>query len=143
MFIRRPRRSDSTGWLTVSGNRARHRGFTLIELLVVMGILGLLLTLALPRYFKSLDQAKEVALAENLKVMRAQIDRFYADRGRFPEALTELVEERYLRDIPLDPVTESRESWVTIAPPDGANGIMDVHSGAQGQTRDGTAYDQL
>lgn len=123
-----------------SGKRG---GFTLIELLVVMSILGLLLALALPRYFRSLDHAKDVALIENLKVMRVQIDRFFADRGRYPETLEELVEARYLREVPIDPITESRESWVTVPPPDASSGIMDVHSGAQGQTRDGASYDQF
>lgn len=102
---------------TVGGERdapdvegcAKRRGFTLIELLVVMGVIGLLLALALPRYFKSLEHAKDVALAENLKVMRTQIDRFYADRGRYPETLHELVDARYLRDVPMDPITQSRE----------------------------------
>lgn len=119
------------------------RGFTLIELLVVMGILGLLLALALPRYFRSLDRAKEVALVENLKVMRTQIDRFHGDRGRFPESLSELVEQRYLRDVPLDPITESRDTWLTVPPSDSANAVMDVYSGAPGQTRDGVAYGEL
>lgn len=118
-------------------------GFTLIELLVVMSILGLLLSLALPRYFRSLDHAKAVALAENLRVMRMQIDRFHGDRGRFPETLTELVEQRYLRDLPLDPMTDSRDTWVIVPPGDSATGVMDVRSGARGQTRDGVAYDEL
>jgi general secretion pathway protein G len=136
---------------TVSGERvvpradarAQRRGFTLIELLVVMGIIGLLLALALPRYFKSLERAKDVALVENLKVMRTQIDRFYADRGRYPETLHELVDARYLREVPVDPITESREGWSVTPPPDAATGVMDVHSSARGQTRDGIAYDQL
>jgi general secretion pathway protein G len=123
--------------------RGKRRGFTLIELLVVMGIIGLLLALALPRYFKSLEHAKEVALAENLKVMRTQIDRFYADRGRYPETLQELVDERYLREVPVDPVTELRGGWSIVPPTDAASGVMDVHSSAPGQTRDGIAYDQL
>lgn len=123
--------------------RRKRRGFTLIELLVVMGIIGLLLALALPRYFKSLEHAKDVALAENLKVMRTQIDRFYEDRGRYPQTLQELVDARYLRDVPVDPITESRDGWLTVPPPDAASGVMDVHSGARGQTRDGIAYDQL
>lgn len=120
-----------------------HNGFTLIELLIVMSILGLLLALALPRYFKSLDQAKEVALAENLKVMRTQIDRFYADRGRYPEELAELVEARYLREVPVDPITESRDSWLIVPPTDASTGVMDVHTGAQGQTRTGISYQEL
>lgn len=120
------------------------RGFTLIEMLVVMAIVGLMLTIALPRYFGSLDKSKDVALRENLQVLRTTIDKFYADKGRYPETLDELVEQRYLRAVPVDPVTGTRESWVLVNSPEADTaGVADIRSGAQGQDRDGVPYESL
>lgn len=122
----------------------RPQGFTLIELLVVMSILALLLTLALPRYFSSLEHSKEVTLQENLKVMRDTLDKFYADRGRYPDTLELLVTERYLRHVPVDPITESAQTWITVPPENiELGGIYDVRSGAPGNTRGGTPYAEL
>ena len=119
-------------------------GFTLIELLVVMSIIALLLTIAVPRYFGSLNRSREVALMENLQVLRTTLDKFHADKGRYPETLDELVEQRYLRAVPLDPVTETDATWVLVAPREtSATGVADVRSGASGQTRDGRRYDSL
>jgi general secretion pathway protein G len=89
------------------GRRLRGQGFTLIELLVVLSIIALLLTLAVPRYFNSIDVAKEAVLRENLHLVRETIDKFYADKGRYPESLDELVSEKYLRALPYDPITGS------------------------------------
>jgi general secretion pathway protein G len=119
--------------------RARH-GFTLIELLVVMAIIGLLLSIAAPRYFASIDKAKEIALHETLRVTRSQIDKYYADRGRYPLTLNELVTDRYLQSVPIDPLTESPDSWVVVAPSGGENGVADIKSGAPGSARDGMAF---
>jgi general secretion pathway protein G len=120
------------------------RAFTLIELLVVMTIIGLLLALALPRYFGSIDKSKETVLKENLRVTRTQLDRFFADRGRHAQSLEELVSEKYLRTVPVDPITESAETWILVQADDpDAPGIADLHSGARGQARDGTPYDAL
>lgn len=117
-----------------------HRGFTLMELLVVMAILGLLLAIAAPRYFDSVDNAKEVALRTNLRLMRESIDKYRADTGHYPPALEELATQRYLRVIPPDPVTESASTWVSVAHPDGlTQGVYDVRSGAAGTGRDGTS----
>lgn len=122
----------------------RRRGFTLIEMLVVLAIVALLLSIAAPRYFGSLEKSRDAALQENLRVIRTSLDRFHADKGRYPESLEELVEERYLREVPMDPITESRTSWVLQAPPDGAaNGVADVKSAARGLTKSGRAYDSL
>lgn len=118
------------------------RGFTLIELLVVLAILGTLLTLAVPRYFSTVDKAKEAVLRENLAVMRDAIDKFYSDQGRYPAKLDDLVTQRYLRKLPLDPVTQSAATWMIVAPP-ASTGVYDVKSGAKGKTRDGTAYSEL
>lgn len=122
--------------------RAAKRGFTLIEMLIVMAIVALLLTLALPHYFGSLDKSKDVALHENLKVLRVTLDRFFADKGRYPDTLEELVEQKYLRAVPIDPITDSSRSWILIAAKDAeVKGIVDVKSGAPGLARDGHAYD--
>lgn len=124
----------------------RHRlraGFTLIELLVVMAIVALLLTIAVPRYFGSLTHSKEVALRENLLVLRVTLDKFAGDKGHFPEDLEQLVTERYLRAVPLDPVTESAATWVLVASTEADTpGVVDVRSGAPGAGADGVAYAQ-
>jgi general secretion pathway protein G len=113
-------------------------------MLVVLSIVALLLTVAVPRYFGSLDKSREVALKENLRVLRVSIDKFQADKGRYPASLQELVDERYLREVPLDPITESASTWVPVAPREGdASGVADVRSGASGQTREGQPFDAL
>ena len=121
----------------------RTRGFTLMELMVVMAIIASLMTLALPRYFNSVERSREAVLRQDLSIMRDAIDKFYADRGRYPATLEELAERRYLRRVPVDPVTESATTWVVVAPPDGElrEGVYDVRSGAPGQSLDGEAYE--
>ena len=122
----------------------KNKGFTLIELLVVMAIVATLLTIAVPRYFGSVDKSKEVALKENLQVLRSGIDKFYGDKGVYPASLAELVEHKYFRAVPLDPVTESATTWQGVASPDPDKpGLADVRSGARGKTRDGVPYEQL
>ncbi|MDH4061538.1 MAG: prepilin-type N-terminal cleavage/methylation domain-containing protein [Aquincola sp.] len=120
---------------------ARPRGFTLIELLVVMAIIGTLLAMASPRYFRSVDHAREAALRQDLAVMRDAIDKHHADTGRYPAALEELVAKRYLRRIPADPITESTDTWVILPPTDSEQGaVYNVASGAPGSGRDGTPF---
>lgn len=122
---------------------ARSNGFTLVELLVVLAIVALLLSIAAPRYFGSVDRSREAVLKENLFLMRDAIDQYHADKGRYPPSLEALVAEKYLRRVPLDPVTESTASWIALAPggeAGGAGGVFDVRSGAEGRARDGTAY---
>jgi general secretion pathway protein G len=121
----------------------RRRGFTLIELMVVMAIVATLLTLALPRYFGSLDKSKEAVLKENLYQMREAISRYYADKGKYPESLDALAAEKYLRKVPLDPITESAATWLLVQPEDPQkSGVVDVRSGAAGKSRDGSEFSQ-
>ena len=120
---------------------ARRRGFTLIELLVVLGIIALLLTLAVPRFFPSIDKSRETILAENLRNTREIIGQYYSDTGRYPDSLEQLVEKKYLRGLPVDPLTESTTTWTVVAPEDGAlGGVVDLHSGAPGNDRGGKPY---
>ncbi|ALK96369.1 type II secretion system protein G [Massilia sp. WF1] len=119
----------------------RTRGFTLIELLVVLGIVALLLTLAVPRFFPSVDKTRETILAENLRTARAVIDQFHADTGRYPESLEQLVEKKYLPRLPYDPVLESDAGWVVVPPEEpGRGNVYDLHSGAEGKGRNGKPY---
>ena len=117
------------------------RGFTLIELLVVLAIIATLLTIALPRYFSSVDKSKEAVLKENLYQMRDAIGKYYADRGKYPESLQSLATDKYLRTVPLDPVTDSATTWIVVAPEDPQKGgVQDVKSGAQGKALDGSEF---
>jgi len=118
-------------------------GFTLIELMVVMTIVALLLTLALPRYFGSVDKSKEAVLKENLHQIREAISRYYADKGRYPESLDTLASDKYLRRVPIDPITESTATWQLVQPEDAQKGgVYDIRSGAPGKSRDGSEYSQ-
>jgi len=123
---------------------SRTTGFTLIELLVVMAIIATLLTLVAPRYFGSVDHSKEVVLKQSLSTVRDAIDKYYGDTGRYPESLQDLVDKRYLRSMPVDPVTESSTTWELVPPADAAKGgVYDVRSGAAGTTRDGKPFSEL
>lgn len=126
---------------TVSG-KALRGGFTLIELLVVLAIVATLLSIAAPRYLRSVDDAREAALKSNLTQLREAIDHFHADRGSYPQALADLVERRYLRSIPVDPVTESAQTWKLLPAPgaEDTGAIYDVRSGADGTSRLGEPY---
>lgn len=140
----------------------RSCAFTLIELLVVLAILALLLTIATPRYIHHVERAREATLRASLKVMREAIDKFAGDQGHLPASLDELVARNYLTSVPVDPITEKRDTWVTVteaeliaaapprpaaasadpgaaAPPD--PGIADVRSGAPGKGEDGSPYE--
>ena len=128
--------------LIVNG-KTRWRGFTLIELLVVMAIIALLLALAWPRYFGHIDKSKEVILKQDLAVMRDAIDKYHGDKGRYPESLDELVSARYLRAVPVDPITQAPNTWVVVPPPtDETGAVYDIKSGAAGTAKDGTTYSE-
>ncbi len=124
----------------------RSRGFTLIELLIVMTVLGILASIAVPSYQRSQIKAREAVLMEDLYQMRRSIDAYYADHARYPEVLEELVENKYLRDIPRDPFTKSDESWEEVPPTFSLEGevaeggVADVRSGSLLVGLNGTPY---
>ena len=127
--------------MKVSTLDARARGFTLIELLVVLAIVSTLLLLVTPRYFSRVDASKEAVLRNNLRTTRDLLDKFYADNGRYPESLDELVEKKYLRALPGDPLAESATAWQIVPAPDGYKGaVYDIRSGAPGTALDGRKY---
>ncbi len=117
------------------------RAFSLIELLVVMAIVGTLLSIVAPRYFSHLDRAKEVVLRTNLATIRDAIDKYHADKGRYPESLSLLTAERYLRELPVDPMTERADTWLAVPPPGTAEALVhDVRSGSAGVGSDGRRF---
>ncbi len=117
------------------------QGFTLVELLVVLAILALLLTLAVPRYFAGIERAKDATLRQDLSVIRESIDKFYADTGQYPKSLEDLVERKYIRKLPVDPITDSTDTWLITGPEPPLEGdVYDIHSGAPGAAKDGSKY---
>ena len=123
----------------IVNGRGAVRGFTLIELIVVMSIIATLLTIAVPRYFKSLERSKEAVLKQDLSVLRDAIDKFNSDLGHNPDTLADLVTHRYVRSLPVDPFTRNADSWVvTMSDDDETPGIVDVHSSSPGAALDGT-----
>jgi general secretion pathway protein G len=135
-------------WRIVTGNAARgagaarraQGGFTLIELLIVMAIIGTLLSIAVPRYFHTVQRARETVLRQDLSILREAIDKYYSDLGKYPEQLTALAEKRYVRSLPVDPFTKVVDSWTAVQSDDPDHpGIRDVHSGSAELASDGTA----
>lgn len=119
----------------------RRAGFTLIELMVALAIVALLLSIAVPRYFGGLTRAEEAVLKENLMLLRDAIDKHFADTGRYPAGLEDLVAKKYLRAVPSDPITQSATTWVQVPPADARlGGVFDVKSGAQGAATNGKPY---
>jgi general secretion pathway protein G len=116
------------------------RGFTLIELLIVMAIIGTLLSIAVPKYFHSLEHAREAVLKQDLSILREAIDKYYADRNEYPETLQVLAEKHYIRAVPIDPFTNSADTWALVPSeePDQA-GVRDLHSGSAATAADGAA----
>lgn len=112
------------------------RGFTLVELMVVLTVIALLLSVVVPDYIGRVRRAEEAVLKENLMVMRDALDKHYADAGKYPASLDELVSKRYLRAIPADPFTASPQTWIAVPPANPATGgIYDVRSAAKGYER--------
>jgi general secretion pathway protein G len=118
------------------------KGFTFIELLIVLALMALLASLVVSVSVGKIRQSKESALKEDLHNMRKALDDFYADQGKYPVKLQDLVEKHYLRSIPLDPLTESEDTWQTeiSQDPSQKGGIVDVHSGSGDQPKDGKPY---
>ena len=152
-FTRRNARSRHSARSTQHGFVSEHpahstqhffsAGFTLIELIVVMAIIALLFTIAVPRYWHSTDKAREAVLKQDLAQMRAAIDQYHADRGKYPERLEDLVDRKYLRAIPQDPITQSTTTWIIVPPPDAVSGtVYDIKSGAAGAALDGRSYSE-
>jgi len=139
-------------WRTVTGSASvGHaqmgsrvaRGFTLIELLVVMTIIAVLLTIAVPRYFKTLEHSRETVLRQDLSTLREAIDKHFGDYGQYPDSLVALVERKYIRAVPIDPMTKTAESWQPVVSDDPDHpGIRDIHSSAPGNGVDGTPFNQ-
>lgn len=137
-----------------AGVRRHEQGFTLLELIIVVAIIGILATIAMPKLMHTPDKAKEAVLRTDLRTFRDVIDQYYADKGKYPESLDVLVEDQYMRSIPIDPMTRSADTWVTVleepkadaAPVEGDEeskpGIMDVHSGSDLTGSNGTPYSE-
>ena len=107
---------------------SKGRGFTLIELMVVMVLIALLLTLAVPRYFSTIDTGKQRVQLQNISAIRDAIDKYYGDVGKYPATLQDLVDKKYLRSVPVDPITDL-PNWVVVPPADpNLTGVFDVKS---------------
>ena len=118
------------------------RGFTLVELMVVLTVIALLLSVVVPDYVGRVRRAEEAVLQENLTIMRDALDKHFADAGKYPRTLDELVSKRYLRSIPKDPLTQTA-SWSVVGPTDPEKGgVYDIHSAAKGVGSNGTPYER-
>lgn len=128
--------------------RAVERGFTLIEMLIVVAIVGILAGLATVQLRQTPRKAKEAVLKEDLFVLRDVIDQYFADKGSYPASLQTLVDEGYIRKVPVDPFTESDQTWVeeeanfADADSDSGGGVNDVRSGSTGTAMDGSSYSE-
>ncbi|HUK87672.1 MAG TPA: prepilin-type N-terminal cleavage/methylation domain-containing protein [Terriglobales bacterium] len=126
--------------------RHKTRGFTLIEMMIVISLIIILLGLAIPNYVQSLRRAKEAVLRDDLFTLRTSIDQYTYDKLRAPQSLDDLVTAGYLHEVPVDPMTNSRETWVVVnedvmeSIDQTQPGITDVHSGSEATALDGTAY---
>jgi len=145
-WSRRTRIAADLSRRTVQATQSRQGGFTLIELMIVMALIVILASISLAVYTNSVTRAKESVLKEDLFRMRDAIDQYYSDKGKYPSSLQDLVSEKYLRSIPVDPFTNSADTWREVpAEPDPTNptaqsGVYDVKSGSELKALDGTNY---
>lgn len=118
------------------------KAFTLVEILVVLAIIATLLSIVSPRFFHYLTQSKETTLKHDLNTMREAIDKFYSDKNSYPNTLEDLVQYKYLRSIPPDPITDSQLTWVVTPPadPNDLGAVANIHSGSAELAEDGSAY---
>lgn len=126
--------------------RSRQLGFTLIELMVVISIIVILMSVAIPRYQASILRARETVLRDDLYTLRSVIDQYTLDKQKAPQSLQDLVDSGYLKALPMDPFTNSRDSWVPVtddsimSAEQSQGGIIDIHSGSDQKSSEGTAY---
>lgn len=118
----------------------KRKGFTLVELLVVITLMALMLSIVLPQYLSSLDRGEEKVLKNNLNSMRVAIDHYYADQGKYPQTLNELVKEKYIRNIPIDPITQNINWKISYYENDSSLGIYDIKSSSLEVSTDGQPY---
>jgi general secretion pathway protein G len=129
------------------GVRGRSPGFTLIEMITVVAIMSILVAIALPNYKVAIIQSREAVLREDLYRFRDLIDQYYADKGRYPETLATLVNDGYMRKIPVDPMTHA-DNWEEVPAevdpdnPDEPAGVYDVRSSSQDVSINGTPYNE-
>lgn len=130
----------------IRAERKDERGFTLVELMIVMTIIGILASIAIPSYIRSVQKAKEAVLREDLHTMRTAIDSYTVDKEKAPQSLDDLVQAGYLKSIPNDPMTSRNDTWITSESDtmtdinETEGGMDDVHSGSEGLASDGTTY---
>ena len=123
--------------------KLNQKGFTLIELMIVITIIGILSTIAQPNFARYRIKAKETSLYQMLFVLRDVVDQYYADKGKYPESLNLLAENKYIRTVPKDPFTKSSETWIIISPDGEAEGdVYDVHSGSNKVGLNGIPYNE-
>ena len=127
-------------------SRLKAAGFTLIELMIVISMILILMSVAIPLYTQSIIRAREAVLRQNLFTMRSVIDQYSMDKQKAPQSLDDLVQAGYLKQIPTDPMTNSKDTWQTVqedvlvSVDQNQPGITDVHSGSEANGSDGTAY---
>ncbi len=115
-------------------------GLTLIELLVVMALLAILASIAVPRYLDRVEQARETVLKQNLHGLRTAIDQYYRDKAKYPDNLQILADERYIRAVPEDPMTQRTDTWVIVPPKNGGTQVFDVKTSSTELSKEGVAY---